>query len=105
MKEVEKGWLKGPLTRHEVDNLVGKDWLPVRRFPVKQATKLRPIDDGKECRLNEAVSIHNTLDVHYIDVCAATMRYALEAPFEESGMARPEVGLEGSVSPDSSGSM
>lgn len=42
---VEKSWLKGPLSPAEVDEVFGRAWLPVRRFPVEQKGKLRPIDD------------------------------------------------------------
>ena len=41
----EKGWLKGKAFGN---------WLPVRRFPVEQKDKVRPIDDYKENGLNKA---------------------------------------------------
>ena len=50
----EKGWLKRPFTPKDMDERFGGKWLPVRRFAVKQKGKLRPIDDLKENRVNDA---------------------------------------------------
>ena len=49
----EKGWLDGPHTIKDVF-AQHQTWLPVRRFAVQQGDKLRPIDDFKENRVNEA---------------------------------------------------
>ena len=51
----DKGWLDGP---HTVKDVFAQHhtWLPVRRFGVQQGAKLRPIDDFKENRVNEAYS-------------------------------------------------
>ena len=50
-----KGWLRGPFSPQQIDDLLGTtSWLPVRRFAVLQGSKLRPIDDLKENRTNEA---------------------------------------------------
>ena len=51
-----KGWLDGPKTVAEVDQRFDSRWMPVRRFPVVQKSKLRPIDDFKENRVNDAFS-------------------------------------------------
>ena len=42
--EVSQGWLTGPFTSAELDEKLG-DWLPSRRFGVKQGGRVRPIDD------------------------------------------------------------
>ena len=52
----EKSWLKGPYSPSEMDQRFGGQWLPVRRFPVVQKSKLRPIDDLRENRVNDAFS-------------------------------------------------
>ena len=51
----EKGWLDGP---HSIQDIFADYpvWMPVRRFGVLQKEKLRPIDDFKENRVNEAHS-------------------------------------------------
>ena len=51
--EKSKGWLEGPFTTDEITNKYGHDWLPVRRFGVKQKNKTRPIDDFRENTLNQ----------------------------------------------------
>ncbi|CAE7229711.1 unnamed protein product [Symbiodinium sp. CCMP2592] len=40
----EKGWLEQPRSWEELELLFG-DWLPAKRFGVRQRDKLRPIDD------------------------------------------------------------
>ena len=62
----EKHWLEGPLSVREVDELFDK-WLPVRRFSVFQRGKVRPIDDMKENRLNQAFSSGEKIDLHALD--------------------------------------
>lgn len=41
MKEVEKGWLEGPLTAEQVASRVGPLWTPSRRFGIIQGSKVR----------------------------------------------------------------
>eukprot|EP00435_Cladocopium_sp_Y103_P011809 s4361_g3.t1 len=49
---IDKHWLEGPYSVEEMHVLMGKDWLPVRRFGIVQRDKLRPIDNFKESMLN-----------------------------------------------------
>ena len=51
--EKAKGWLEGPFSVDEVAEKFGPNWLPVRRFGVKQKDKTRPIDDFRENTLNQ----------------------------------------------------
>ena len=67
MKEAqEKHWLEGPYSVSEVDAMFDR-WLPVRRFSVFQRDKVRPIDDMKENRLNQAFSSGERIDLHALD--------------------------------------
>ena len=50
-----KGWLEGPFSPDEVSDRLG-EWLPVRRFAVRQGAKLRPIDDLRENEVNSCFS-------------------------------------------------
>ena len=52
-----KGWLKGPLDFPAVEAEVGKHWLPVERFAVKQKNKLRPIDNFASNKVNESLDV------------------------------------------------
>ena len=63
----EKGWLEGPFTAGEVDHRFGGQWLPVRRFAVEQRGKLRPIDDLRENRVNEAFSSAERATLYALD--------------------------------------
>eukprot|EP00435_Cladocopium_sp_Y103_P070071 s19_g34.t1 len=48
----DKQWLEGPYDIDAVHDMMGADWLPVRRFGIIQKDKLRPIDNFKESMLN-----------------------------------------------------
>ena len=52
MTEKENGWLEGPYSVEQISDMFGKDWLPVRRFGIRQKNKTRPIDDFRENTLN-----------------------------------------------------
>ena len=52
MKEVEKGFIQGPIDKDELP--VGSNL--TKRFPVKQKNKVRPIDDHKASLVNFAVT-------------------------------------------------
>ena len=69
----EKGWLQGPLTAEQVEREVGKSWLPVNRFAVRQKDKLRPIDNFCENRVNEAWECPERIDLHALDQMAWTL--------------------------------
>ena len=54
LEEVQQGGLLGPFTVDQVEEHAGKLWVPARRFPIQQGTKLRPIDDFSEYGINSA---------------------------------------------------
>ncbi|CAE7244154.1 unnamed protein product [Symbiodinium sp. CCMP2592] len=49
----EKGWLHGPYTWEQLQNMFDSKWIPVRRFSIRQKNKLRPIDDLSENAVNQ----------------------------------------------------
>ena len=61
-----KGWLQGPYTPNQMDDLLG-DWIPVRRFCVIQKGKLRAIDDFKENLLNNSCCVAEKIVLQAID--------------------------------------
>eukprot|EP00971_Amphidinium_carterae_P325688 6456083-Amphidinium_carterae.2 len=72
-KEVENGWLKGPMTKSEVDELHGVgNWIAARRFGIWQSsgdtkTKMRQIDDFTASGQNAAAASEEKLDHGGID--------------------------------------
>ena len=67
MKEVEKGFLEGPVCR---------SYLPpgstlTKCFPVEQKNKVRPIDDYKASLVNFAVTQNEGVTIHTIDHIAS----------------------------------
>ncbi len=75
-------WLDGPLSPEDVTARHPGGWVPVRRFGVWQAsgdkTKLRPIDDYAENRVNGAYGYSDKLDLRTLDqmvwLCSAVTR-------------------------------
>ena len=66
------GWMLGPFTVDEMhDRAGGEPWIPVRRFGVWQSsgdkTKLRPIDDYAENKVNTAFGYSDKLDLRTLD--------------------------------------
>ena len=71
LKEVEKGFIKGPIS---------KEGLPAgstltKRFPVKQKNKVRPIDDYKASLVNFAVTKNEGVTKHTIDHIASMIAF------------------------------
>lgn len=75
---VDKQWLRGPFTASEVSNRVGPNWIPARRFGVRQGGKIRPVDDSQYL-INSTVSSHEKIDLEGIDHIAATARFFMGA--------------------------
>ena len=87
MKEVEKGWLEGPLTAEQVASRVGPLWTPSRRFGIVQGNKVRNIDDLSEFSVNQAYWTPEKLDLGGVDevvaMAAAWARVASKAGCRE----------------------
>ena len=67
MQEADKGWIRGPLEKNEVDGLVGKLWTPSRRFGIVQSGKVRNIDDLSEFSVNMTYGTPEKLDLGGVD--------------------------------------
>ena len=63
----EKNWLEGPFQPSQIDDNMGSNWLPVRRFGVLQKDKLRPIDDFKENQVNKTFASSEKLELRTTD--------------------------------------
>lgn len=76
--EAESPLLSGPFTPAEVDSMFPNGWTPVRRFGVRQSsgevTKLRPIDDYSECKVNLAFDYCDKIDLRALDEFIWTLR-------------------------------
>ncbi|CAE7465617.1 NaCP60E [Symbiodinium sp. CCMP2592] len=62
----EKGWLEQPRSWEELELLFG-DWLPAKRFGVRQRDKLRPIDDLAANGANSAFAACDKLTLRAFD--------------------------------------
>ena len=69
-KEAESPLLSGPFTPSEVDAMFPNGWT-VRRFGVRQSsgdtTKVRPIDDYSECKVNLSFGYCDKIDLRALD--------------------------------------
>ena len=79
LEEVEKGWLSGPYTVQQVQELVGPLYIVSRRFGLVQSDKVRPIDDMSESLVNASFGTSYKLDLPGIDGVAVLARTMLEA--------------------------
>lgn len=71
LSEVEKGWLKGPLSADQVSEEVGPLWTPSRRFGIVQGGKIRNIDDLSEFAVNQTYGTPEKLDLGGVDEVVA----------------------------------
>ena len=79
LEEKDKGWIEGPYDPDYITELFGHDWSTIRRFLVVQGSKVRPIDDGRECHINEATATTNKLDLMTVDSLAVLARILMES--------------------------
>ena len=86
MREVERGWLEGPLTAEQVSSRVGPLWTPSRRFGIVQGNKVRNIDDLSEFSVNQAYGTPEKLDLGGVDEVVA-MAAAWAKMAEQTGHA------------------
>eukprot|EP00971_Amphidinium_carterae_P114468 2268135-Amphidinium_carterae.1 len=64
----------GPYTDlSQVEAVVGRDFVLNRRFPLRQRTKLRPIDDYSESNVNAAYATPFKLDFTDVDTLAVAV--------------------------------
>ncbi|CAE7242070.1 unnamed protein product [Symbiodinium sp. CCMP2592] len=74
----EKGWLEQPRTWEELELLFG-DWLPAKRFGVRQRDKLRPIDDLAANGANSAFAACDKLTLRAFDELIWCATYIMRA--------------------------
>ena len=83
MDEVSKGWLSGPYEEQQLSEVLGPLFVTSRRFGIRQADKVRPIDDMTDSLVNSAFSQQYKLDLPGIDGVALSARTILEAVSKE----------------------
>ena len=63
MKEVDKGWLKGPYSMEELGDRLGPCWMGARRFGLRQRDSVGMIDDFSKFRINDTCGYFEKIDV------------------------------------------
>ena len=75
LKEVEKGFIKGPTSKEEIP--AGSTL--TKWFPLKQKNKVRPIDDYKASLVNFAVAQNERVTIHTIDHIASMIAFWMKS--------------------------
>ena len=78
-REAAEGGLLGPYTAEELTAILGDDWVPSRRFWIKQGSKLRSIDDFSEFCVNQAFGSGRKASMKSLDHVVALARAWVEA--------------------------
>ena len=72
--EVNREWARGPFSEMEMEDTLGPLFLPVRRFGVVQADKVRPVDGFSEFFHNACVTSTDKVNVSGVDAIASLIR-------------------------------
>ena len=75
----DKQWVRGPFSAAEISARHGEQWVPSKRFGVRQGGKIRPVDDFSQFLINSTISCHEKIDLEGIDSICATARFFLGA--------------------------
>eukprot|EP00435_Cladocopium_sp_Y103_P026862 s4451_g6.t1 len=87
--EADKCWVKGTFSADEITAKHGSQWVPSRRFGVRQGGKIRAVDDFSQLLVNSTVTCHEKIDLEGIDRICSTARFSLGAMREESMWCMP----------------
>ena len=63
LQEVARGWADGPWELSQMETGATLS----RRFPIKQGTKIRLIDDYSASGVNDSCAVHTKVDLHAVD--------------------------------------
>ena len=77
-QEASGGRLRGPVPARDLDKRLGC-WLPNRRFGIKQAGKLRVIDDYAASLVNDGLAAVEAVAPDDLDVIALNLRAHMQA--------------------------
>eukprot|EP00435_Cladocopium_sp_Y103_P030693 s2267_g7.t1 len=69
-----KAWVRGPFTAEVISLTHGDNWIPSRRFRVRQGGKIRAVDDFSPFLVNSTVTCHEQIDLEGIDTICASAR-------------------------------
>ena len=78
-EELEKGFLRGPLTAQQLTNKYGAKWIASPRFGVSQKDVVRCIDDFSVFWINICFAAYFKVDLGGVDEIAAILRTFLDA--------------------------
>eukprot|EP00438_Fugacium_kawagutii_P021791 Skav200329 [mRNA] locus=scaffold2835:13658:14452:+ [translate_table: standard] len=103
--EEDKRWVVGPFSAEQISQRVGPDWIPAKRFGVRQGGKIRSVDDYSQYLINATISVHEKIDLEGIDSICSVARFFLGATTDARSWSLPTSSghLEGLVHPSWNG--
>ena len=92
--EVEKDWLRGPMSESQITESLGSEsWICIRRFALQQSEKVRIIDDCREPKMNTALSTPEKLELMGVDhLINAALDIASKQACQNEGQRRAVLG-------------
>ena len=102
LAEVEAGWLR-ETSLELLQERYGEDWIPNRRFGVRQGGKVRCVDDFSASLVNSAFGVSERISLGGIDEVAAAAKLLRSAGVGADAFLLPAgdgEGLAGTVHPD-----
>lgn len=85
----DKRWVVGPFSAEQISGRLGHDWIPARRFGVRQNGKIRSVDDYSQFLINAATSVHEKIDLEGIDSICSVARFFLGADSQDGFFELP----------------
>lgn len=79
LEERDKGWLSGPFTESQLQEKFPEGFVVSRRFGLKQAGKIRSIDDFSESLVNSAISTFEQIELMGVDDFVAVVKLVAES--------------------------
>lgn len=79
-ESAERQWVRGPFTAAQIPDRQGPNWIPSRRFGVRQGNKIRPVDDFSQYLINASIACHEKIDLEGIDNICAVARFFMGGP-------------------------
>ena len=74
LEEVKQGWASGPFAEQELDDRLGRGWVPSHRFGLVSAGKFRLIDDFSGSLVNATVTCKEQVRVDGVDRTVAVVK-------------------------------
>lgn len=84
LEQRDSNWLRGPLSKQDLELLFPEGWTVSRRFGIQQGEKVRVIDDCKEPGINHALATTEKLSLMDTDDFTSLLRLIMDSVQEQT---------------------